>query len=465
MRKIILVGLLVIFILTGCRTFYQSQRDFHYHFSQANFQQAQKILSQDRRAEQRRTRLLFLLNMGVVHQMMSEYQLSNHYFERAFILSEDFRHNPIDIAATLVANPRLTEYRGEDFELLMIHYYKAINFIHLGNMEAALVEARRLNIRLNAIADQNTRSNTYRRDAFIHNLMGIIYEAAGDYNNAFIAYRNAYNIYSEDYSTLFNLDPPLQLKRDLLRTAHRIRFFDQLEFFENKFGMQHNPSEYEGKGDLVVFLNNGLGPVKAEWSVNFTVVRGAGGRIDFVNNELGLSFPFFLGSSSDATDQLGDLRVVRVAFPKFVERKPVFQGARLRADQLSQPLEKAQDVNGIAFQSLEDRMLRELGTALLRLGIKQASEQLLRKENENLGALLSIFHAVTERADTRNWQTLPHSIFYTRMSLPPGNHNLDINLLLPDGNKGSTINMETHIQAGRTSFISFHALESFDAPL
>ncbi len=459
------MGIFVVFALTACRSFYQSQHDFHRYFRQGSFELAQESLEQDRRAEQRRTRLLFQLNMGVVHQNMGNYSQSNEYFERAFITSEDFRQNPVDIAATLVANPRLTEYRGEDFELLMIHYYKAINFIHLGDLDAALVECRRLNNRLNAISDQNKRDNTYRRDAFIHNLMGIIYEAAGDHNNAFIAYRNAYNIYAEDFTSLFGLEPPLQLKRDLLRSAHRMRFFDQLELYENKFGMQHHPDEDKGNGEVVVFLKNGLGPVKAEWSINFTVVRGAGGRVDFVNEQLGVSFPFFLGGSSGATGDLGDLRVVRVAFPKFVERKPVFHSARIRNNSELTYLEEAQDINGIAFQSLEDRMLREMGSALLRLAIKQGSEQMVRRENENLGAILGLFNAITERADTRNWQTLPHNIHYTRMQLPPGNQNINLELVLPNGNVGKRVDFDLTVRSGRTTFITYHALDSHEPHL
>ncbi len=460
MRKKFLIVVLVVLSLTGCRSFYQRQLDFHNYFRQGDFDRAQRTLSEDRRADQRRTRLLFLMNMGVVHHMMGNYKSSNEYFEKAFIQSEDFRQSPVDIAATLVANPQLTEYRGEDFELLMIHYYKAMNFIQLGDLDAALVECRRLNNRLNVIADQNTRENTYRRDAFIHNLMGIIYEAAGDHNNAFIAYRNAYNIYNEDFSKLFGLGPPMQLKRDLLRSAYRMRFFDQLDFFESKFGFQHEPQENQDEGSVVVFLNNGLGPVKAEWSINFTVVRGTGGRVDFVNQELGLSFPFFLGSSGEATGQLGDLRVVRVAFPRFVERKPVFQSARIRHGSDVLQMELAQDVNGIAFQSLEDRMLRELGTALLRLAVKQASEQLLRRENEGLGALLSIFNAITERADTRNWQTLPHSIHYTRLQLPPGDQTLSLELVLPNDNVGRRVDFDVSVQSGRTTFINYHAIDT-----
>ena len=50
--------------------------------------------------------------------------------------------------------------------------------------------------------------------------MGLIFDANRDYNNAFIAYRNAVDIYQEDYLPLFGLDAPKQLQQDLLRTAY-----------------------------------------------------------------------------------------------------------------------------------------------------------------------------------------------------------------------------------------------------
>lgn len=460
LRKVLIPLLLLSLILSGCRTFYQRQQEFNQYFRTGQIQEAADVLERDRRGSKRRTRLLHLMNLGVVHHMLGNHTRSNELFEEAFILSEDQLRNPLDEALALVSNPNMTEYRGEEFELLMIHYYKAMNFIQLGNFEAALVECRRLNNRLNALADRFPSDNRYRRDAFIHNLMGIIYEAAGDHNNAFIAYRNAYNIYKDDFSRLFGLGPPRQLKIDLLRNAHRMGFRDQVEFFEREFGFSFQDEARQGYGDMVFFLQNGLGPVKAEWSINFTIVRGAGGRVDFVNEELGLSFPFYLGSSGQTTGDLGDLRIVRVAFPKFVERPPVFTGARLRTHGRQVQLEKAQDINAIAFRSLEDRMLREMGNALLRLAIRQATEQVVRRENQNVGAVLGILGAVAERADTRNWQTLPHSIHYTRISLPEGNHNLALEMLLPNNHTGRTVNLETQIRAGRTSFINYHVLDS-----
>ncbi|MFN3556617.1 MAG: COG3014 family protein [Bacteroidales bacterium] len=459
-QKVFVFVFLVFITLTGCRTYYQKQQRFNDYFASGRIDQAAQVLASDRKGERRRTRLLHFMNMGVVHHLLGNYAQSNQYFERAYLLGEDFQRNPADIALSLITNPRMTEYRGEDHELLMIHYYKAMNFIQLGDLDAALVECRRLNIKLNALADRFPSDNRYRRDAFIHNLMGIIYEAAGDHNNAFIAYRNAYTIYKEDFSRLFGLEAPRQLKIDLLNAAHRAGFRDQVDFFQREFDIPFTPPAASSNGNLVFFMANGLGPVKTEWSINFTIVRGAGGRVDFVNEDLGLSFPFFAGSGDAATGQLGDLRIVRVAFPRYVERSPVFSGARLRVGSQSTTLEKAQNINAIAFRSLQDRMMREMGSALLRLAIKQASEQMVRRKDENVGAILSILNTVTEQADTRNWQTLPHSIFYTRLSLPPGEHQLQLELLLPNQNTGSTRLMPVNIRPRQTSFVNYHVLDS-----
>ena len=65
----------------------------------------------------------------------------------------------------------------------------------MNQYEDALVECRRLNIRLQQTPPTSIKNpKKYQRDAFIDNLMGIIYQANGDWNNAFIAYRNALEI-------------------------------------------------------------------------------------------------------------------------------------------------------------------------------------------------------------------------------------------------------------------------------
>jgi len=459
--KLTLLFLLVLsMFLAGCMPYYVRHREFHNRFQRGELEEAAQILGTDKEASRRRDRLLFMLNQGVIQHMMGNYAESNRFFEEAHVLGEDFSRNIADEALALLSNPGVLEYKGEDFELLMIHFYKAMNFVQLGDLDAALVECRRMNIKLDALNDKHQRQNKYQRDAFIHNLMGIIYQAAGDYNNAFIAYRNAFEVYHEDFGRLFGLQPPLQLQKDLVRAARLTGFYDQSAYYQSRFDLK-NPDVLpaDNEGELVFFWQNGLGPVKEPWSLNFYLVRGEGGVVFFQNEDLGLSFPF-ANASNRSNENLGDLRFVRVSFPRYVERSPVIASAKLSGNGQKKGFELAQNINAIAFQSLQDRMLRELSTALLRLAVKQAAERTLRKRNENLGSLFGLVGAITEQADTRNWQTLPHSIHYTRLALPQGDHRVVLELYDHAGTLRHEIPLDVHIRARQTTFINYHTLHS-----
>lgn len=103
-------------------------------------------------------------------------------------------------------------------------------------------------------------------------------------------------------------------------------------------------------------------------------------------------------------------------------------------------------------------MLREMGNNLLRLATKQVMEQATRRENENLGALVGIVNAMTEKADTRNWQSLPYALHYTRVPLPAGEQKLMLEQQGLSGTQRDTV--EVNIQPGRTLFQIYHQLGS-----
>ena len=422
------------------------------------------MLEGNKKAAEGKARLLYYLNRGVVAAMLGSHQESNRFFEQAYVLGEDLRNNPWNVASSYLINPLFAHYTGEDHELLLIHYYKALNFLQLGDTQSALVECRRLNVKLNKFADKypDGRSKKYRRDAFVHTLMGLIYDAAGDDNNAFVAYRNAVDIYEEDYQPLFGIAAPQQLKEDLLRTAHRMKFTTELKRYEQQFGITYQPTAAKG-GDLIFFWNNGLGPVKAEWGINFALVRGAGGLVSFRNEQYGWNFPFHLNNDKEYEEKgLSRLEFIRVAFPKYQERPCHFQQATIKAQGQSFALQKAEDVNAIAFQGLQQRMLKEFGTSLLRVAVKKAAEYGVREKNDDLGALLSVVNAVTERADTRNWQTIPHTIHYRRVPLPVGEQT--VRLELQGAGPAQTHDFTFVIRKNRTTFFAFQSLETARYP-
>ncbi|HSG67389.1 MAG TPA: hypothetical protein VK994_01685, partial [Bacteroidales bacterium] len=346
-----------------------------------------------------------------------------------------------------------------------------LNYLQLGMHEEAVVEARRITIKLQKLNDKyNDHKNRYSDDAFAHIIIGMVYDADRDYNNAFIAYRNAYEAYENIYRSNFGVEVPEQLKKDILRTAYLTGFHDEVDHYEKIFGMKYEHTEPEG-GEVVFIWHNGFGPVKSEWSINFTIVPGEAGFVTFVNDEYGISLPFYIGDRSPGDQaQLRDLRMIRVAFPKYLERAPVFSDAYIAMGEQKIPLELAENVNDIAFKTLQDRMLRELGNALLRLAAKQALELAAReatkgssKENKvDAGdiapAAITILNALTEKADTRNWQTLPHSIYYARFRMQAGQQVVDLNTY---GDHHSTLQeIEVEIKDRQTTFIVFQSLES-----
>ncbi|HSH53221.1 MAG TPA: hypothetical protein VK982_15960, partial [Bacteroidales bacterium] len=210
-----------ILILTGCATYYTQTIDFQNHIISGNFQQANNWLENNKKEATGKNQLLYYLNRGYVSWILQNYNESNFYFTKAEYLIEDYIKNYYLEALTLISNPNVKPYRPEDFETIMVNYFMALNYIKLEKYDDALVECRRINIKLNQLNDKyKDHKNRYQRDAFAHTLMGIIYEIDHDYNNAFIAYRNALTIYETDYKEYFNIPVPQQLKKDLLKTAY-----------------------------------------------------------------------------------------------------------------------------------------------------------------------------------------------------------------------------------------------------
>lgn len=458
------LAILTVFLFFGCATYYQKSYKFQTEFAAGDLEKAKAFLEKNSKAEEKKDRFLYFLDRGVVEQMLGNFEISNAYFEKAYIYYQDYRKNFGNDLLGMVSNPMVAPYKAEDFETVLIHYYKAINFIHLNDYNAALIEIRRINIRLNELNDQYAdKKNRYKEDAFAMNLMGMIYEAKGEINDAFIAYRNANESYKKLYSKEFAVPIPSQLKEDLVRTAGLMGFRQELKAYSDSFNIAFNPVP-KNYGSVVLFWLNGLGPVKGEFSLNLTAVKGQGGMLTFANEQEGINLPYQHqnnNTQSNSSD-LGDLKVVRMAVPKYRKRSPFFTKAILSADSSNvQPktLDLGEDVQAIAISTLQDRMLRELAKSIGRVAIKQASELALREKNEELGAVLSVVNAATEKADTRNWQTLPSKISYSRLFLKEGIHTLNLCTVGPN-NETSETTFVVEVKAGKTSFLNFHSLES-----
>jgi hypothetical protein len=451
--------LLLLLIAFSCSTYYQANMDFNKEFETGQLDKAYKNLKSHTAREHGKNEFLYFVNCGLVLSMMGRYEESNDFFERAYLFGEDYRINYLNEAASYLTNPNITAYHGEDHEHLLLLYYKATNYLKMGKTDDALVECRRLNIRIQQLADRYKSADKYDHDAFIEVLMGITYEVDKDYNNAFIAYRNALKYYNDDYTRMFNVSAPAQLKKDLLRTAWLAGFKYEFEQYKDSLNMRDYVYQPGEGGELVFLWHNGLSPIKAEWGVDFFISR-QGNWVHFSNPQLNLNYSFNVESHSEQDRRgLASLEVFRVAFPKYIQRPPFYESALLKTDTGTYGFDLLEDVNKIAFKCLQERMGLEFSKALLRVALKKASEYQLKKEDKALGSILGMINAITEQADTRNWQTLPHTIYYSRIPLKEGANTVQFEL---KGKNGSpTVHQYTYqVKKGQMLFHTFSSLES-----
>jgi hypothetical protein len=456
------LGILTILTLTlsSCATYYQQQHDFNTEFEKGDLDKALESLQQKENLAHSKSQFIYFANNGLLLSILGQYEKSNEYFEKAFLFGEDYQINYVNEATSYLTNPNMVMYRGEDHEHLMVLYFKAINYLKMNKPQEALVECKRLNIRIGQLSDKYTSEKKYKRDAFIHTLMGIIYQSTQDYNNAFIAYRNAVEIYEEDYGTMFGMQVPEQLKKDLLNTAWWTGFVEEFTEFKTKFGME-NYKPVRPDAELIFFWHNGLSPVKSEWSINFVIDHRQDNLVVFSNQNLGMMFPFHVNEQREKSN-LKSLEVFRVAFPRYFERHLYFEAATIEKDSVIYPLQEVEDVNKIAFYSLKERMMTEFGKGLLRAALKKATEHSLKKEDERLGAIIGIVNAMTEKADTRNWQTLPHTIYYSRVPLQEGANK--VKFTIHAGQDKVNYSFSYQARKYQTLFHTFSSLETSGAP-
>ncbi len=376
--------------------------------------QAVGVLESQRQAYGSKNELLYLLDKAFVLHLAGRFEDSITVFEQAKLKFDQLYTQSISKEmATWAVNDYLDDYRGEDFERVLINIFQALNFAAMNNFSEALVEARDVDTKLNVINSQYKpgEKNAYKEDAFARFLMGILYEVNGsaeNYNDAFISYRKAWGIYTNDYASHYGLNAPETLKQNLLAAA---KWMGRSEFNEFRRQIPEDSfwtlEEKKKKGQLYLIQYNGLAPFKVETSVPLVLPGGY---------------------------------LTKIAFPKYLSRYYETSHSNFIAKlsigiAVVQPTEVVQDIGAIAVKNLEDRKVRVMAKTALRPAAKylleRTEERNLREHYGSNTALVfrllgSLFNFYSEQADLRSWQMLPSEIRLSQLVLDPGTWDVSV---------------------------------------
>ena len=328
-------------------------------------------------------------------------------------------------AGSLLSNDQTIAYQAPDYEQTLLHHYQALNYLFLDKTQDALVELRQ--------ANQSQERALARRDEALHAaeaevqqagleqslalaqeglpplpagaeplkgkiqsgytfyLSALLYEATGEFNDAYVDYRRALEVAPHNR----------MLQRDLLRLTQRMGLKQEYQQYRQRFGALDATDKTEGaaeRGSVVVLYEHELiEPLR----------------------EFYLPLPI---ATSD-----GDFRAFTIALPWFGATEYPVAAAPLSLDGAAGQTEPLVSLQALANQSLHERLPGILMRQLLRLVSKEALRHQAAKQGGDLGNILvSIYNAVSEHADTRSWSTLPYGISIWRDSVPVGQHQMTV---------------------------------------
>ncbi|WP_290648513.1 hypothetical protein [Aquisalimonas sp.] len=379
LAQVLLIG--VVLLLGGCAG-HQVQDRIDDRLRAGDTSGALEVVE---RLDSRRNQALYLLNRGMLLRMDGQLDASVEAFEDA--KRQLGALEPISISET-VADWALAETAGQYdsnvHERLFLHVTQMLNFLELGDLHAARVEALQIDLGLRRV-DPSGGAAPHGGDAFARYLSGIVFEASGDRSDALIAYRRA----AQRYEAL-EAPVPRDLQVSLLHMLDALDQTEERERWAERFGIEAVRARGEGTGQLVVVVHSGLGPR--------------------------------LGESSVAAQDPRSGQLYRVSLPAVRGRGDPSAAVTLAV------AERA--VEGERVESVHHALERWVGAQIPLLTARAVSRNVVRHqvtgqvrdESRGLGALLNVLGFLVDSADTRTWRTLPDSLWMSRAELAPGTY-------------------------------------------
>lgn len=316
--------------------------------------------------------IVYLFEYATALQVANHFKESNKAFMRADDLTEikDY-HSLSRITGALLLNEGMIQYKGEDYEKVLINAMEAINFLMVGDFENAMVEARRLNEKLYKYKFEAKRN--YEQNPFAYYLTALLFEESRDWDNAYIQYKKSYE-----------LNPGFAyLKEDLVRAAKNAHRDDELADWKKKFPQVQIPDQ-KSTGEVVLIYQQGWAPKK-------------------------MPHPSFQ------------------RIPKLFPVTSLTTGAELEVE--NGPKERSETVFSVqdtSIKELEDLYGELIAKRAAGIATKAVVADQIAQKNKLLGELAWLGMNIADRADLRQWSSLPATFQIAKLRLPPGKYKVRI---------------------------------------
>ena len=396
-----LPALFLVFLLVGCSSVIDISNTENL-YRQGNFSSAYaSLISKRESIIQRQGSLIMDMDAGLLSRLGGEYKLSNEQLsssERK--IQEAYTESVTANIASFIVNDNTRDYQGEAYEDIYINVFKALNYMHLGEKESALVELNR-SIEKQSLLKQKfetqaqkvtkyadekgikdvnvqTYSIAFSSSALANYLSMVVARGIGD-DNLFRYSLGQVERSFQTQPTLYPFAIPASIKQEAEPIPAQMARLNMVAF-------------------------NGLSPQKREMVDSVYVSR---------NNYAKIAYP------------------ILVARPSPIQRVVVSL-----EDGTSFQLEKLESLSSIAIETFKASsslarlkavtrsMLKALGIAIYDNEINKDKQPTIAEEL--LGWVLKIANYASETADVRSSHFLPSTAWVGSAHLKPGEYTLNV---------------------------------------
>jgi uncharacterized protein len=415
--------------------------------------------------------LLASLNLATVEHYAGLFETSSARLTAADVeIDVRFTKSVSRAALSLITNDRTLAWLPSRLERLMIHVYGALNYVALGEMDEAAVEARRLSLLLDEMSEREPEGDESEVYRMLRYFAGAVFESAGELNDADVAYRHAgfedetswqgsrsdqgevvvlvesgfvANRVEQSVNLILNADDAYFLRTGSDRARHRAASClsrERLGFAYVSFGASLNTDDCrrrprsrprrkkrddDDERDNVAYL------LRVAWPVMRRSIDAV--PVDHVRA--------FVASSQTL-----------VAVPDGADASTAGSMTDLDGEALL-----SADLSGAAISEFNGRAPGILVKAVARAAVKYTVVRALADDSEVAQVVGNIVTALLERADTRSWTLLPSNLHILRLQVPAGVHQVLVESEV-DGFPSPPLVLDgVNVEAGRVTVISARA--------
>jgi hypothetical protein len=352
---------------------------------------------------------LLVLDRSMILQQLADHKLSARDMEYADKQIEllDFTRSTTDDISRYVFSDDSGPYKAPPYEKLMINTMNMVNYLALGDLNGARVEARRFTVMQNYLKQSESEQAAMLGAGSY--LAGFIFEQSNDPDTALRYYDEALQ-----YGSFTTLSEPIArlTKRSSYRTPR---------LTEAASRAAADVEDDADTADVLVVLSSGRIPAKValRLPVGLALTRAAQ-DIRYEDAQL-------------ANNLAAQGLVTWINFPSLPKPSGRYHRASVEVGTESPDLDKVNiDTHAVAAWRAGEGAV--IASAITRMISRAVAGQVARKVggDDGVGLLLSLVTQASLTAadtpDTRSWATLPARISLARFRVPAGKHVIRMNI-------------------------------------